>query len=151
MEPQVERRQVDRRQLVDRRRQPTSLRSTLRLQGRRRGFRRAGEGTNAYVDCLTPRVIGLVALIVVSSALDAALTLLHLQNGGQEANPCMAFILVYGQAPFVSVKMALTGMGVWCLAAHQQFSLALRALHVLAGLYLALLGYHLFLFADPTW
>jgi hypothetical protein len=123
----------------------------LRLRGRRRGFRRAGEGTNTYVDCLTPRVIGLAALILASSALDAALTLLHLQAGGQEANPCMALILVYGQAPFVGVKMVLTGMGVWFLAAHQQFSLALRALYGIVGLYLALLAYHLLLLSDLTW
>jgi hypothetical protein len=90
-------------------------------------------------------------VILVSSALDAALTLLHLQDGGQEANPCMAFILVYGQAPFVSVKMVLTGIGVCCLAAHQQFALALRALHGIAGLYLALLAYHLLLLFGLAW
>ena len=147
MELQVERRQPDRRQLADRRRQPTSLWSTLRWRGRRRGFRRAGEGANAYVDCLTPRVIGLAALILASSVLDAGLTLLHLQAGGQEANPCMALLLVHGQAAFVGVKMALTGMGVWCLAAHQQFALAWQALHGLACVYLTLLACHLLLLA----
>ncbi len=48
--------QFDRRQLSDRRQRPTSLWGTLRWQGRRRkGFRRAGEGINAYVDCVAPR------------------------------------------------------------------------------------------------
>jgi hypothetical protein len=88
---------------------------------------------------------------MAASALDAGLTLLHLHTGGQEANPCMALLLVYGQAPFVCVKMALTGMGVWCLAAHQQFSLALRALHSIAGLYLLLLAYHLLLLSGLPW
>lgn len=78
-------------------------------------------------------------------------TALHLQDGGQEANPCMALLLVHGQAAFVGVKMALTGAGVWCLAAHQQFALALRALHALAGLYLTLLAYHLLLLSGLTW
>jgi hypothetical protein len=117
----------------------------MRLQGRRRGFRRTGEGQYAYVDCLAPRVMALVILGLVGSALDAYLTLLHVQHGGQEANPLMAHMLAYGDMWFVAIKMALTGTGVWVLAAHQQFPLALRALHGFTGLYVALLAYHLVL------
>jgi hypothetical protein len=97
------------------------------------------------VDCLAPRVIALVMWVLVGSALDAYLTLVHVQHGGQEANPLMACMLAYGDALFVAIKMALTGTGVWFLAAHQQFPLALRALHGFAGLYVALLTYHLVL------
>jgi len=135
----------DRRQLSDRRLQPTSLGSALQLYGRRRGFRRAGEGVNTYVDCLAPRVSGLTLLILMSSILDAYLTILHLQRGGGEANPLMALVLTYGYTPFLAIKIITTGVGTWWLAVHQQFVLAWNALHVLAGVYVLLLMYHLLL------
>lgn len=144
-------RTYERRHLPDRRRQPTLLRSTLRLQGRRQGFRRAGEGLCTYVDCVTPRVVGLVTCVLVCSVLDACFTILHIQDGGEETNPLMALTLAYGYTPFVSIKMLLTGAGAWFLAAHQQFPLALHALYGLTYLYLALLVYHLFLLHSFAW
>jgi hypothetical protein len=135
----------DRRQLPDRRQRPTTLWQAMRWRGRRSGFRRAGEGLNAYVDRVAPRGVALVLTVLTASALDAWLTVAHLQQGGQEANPIMAFILLYGDAPFVAVKMALTSFGVWLLAAHYQFSLARKGLHAMAAMYLLLLGYHVLL------
>jgi hypothetical protein len=133
---------VERRCLADRRARPTSLRSTLRLWGRRKGFRRVGEGGRAYVDCPSPRVVVLVALIFVGSLLDAYLTLLHLQQGGREMNPLMALALARGPTVFVGIKMGLTSAGMWVLAAHQQFPLAYKALYGVALGYLGLLGVH---------
>ncbi len=78
--------QLDRRQLPDRRQHPTSLWQAMRWRGRRRGFRRAGEGMNAYVDCVAPRGVALVLMVLIASTLDAWLTIAHLQQGGQEAN-----------------------------------------------------------------
>ena len=144
-------RTYERRHLSDRRRQPTLLLSALRLQGRRQGFRRAGEGLCTYVDCITPRVVVLVTCVLVCSVLDAYFTILHIQDGGQEANPLMALTLSYGYTPFVSIKMVLTGAGAWVLAAHQQFPLALHALYSLTCLYLALLVYHLSLLPGVAW
>ncbi len=135
----------DRRQLPDRRRQATTLWQALRGRGRRRGFRRAGEGTNVYVDRVAPLGAGLALMVFTASALDAWLTLLYLAQGGQEANPFMAFVLQYGAVAFVVVKMALTGLGVWLLAAHQQFALARKGLQAVAAMYLLLMGYHLWL------
>ena len=133
---------VNRRQLMDRRLRPTSLGSALQLYGRRQGFRRAGEGVNTYVDCLAPRISGLALFVVLSSILDAYLTILHLQRGGLEANPFMALVLTHGYTPFITIKMVITGIGAWLLASHQQFVLAWKALHVLAGVYGLLLMYH---------
>lgn len=136
---------LNRRQMSDRRLQPPSLVSALRLDGRRRGFRRAGEGRNTYVDCLAPRVSGLVVWVLISSILDAYLTILHLQRGGGEANPFMALVLTHGYTPFLVIKMVTTGMGAWLLAVHQQFVLAWKALYALAGVYGLLLMYHVML------
>jgi hypothetical protein len=46
--------------------------------------------------------------------------------------------------------MAATGVGAWLLAVHQQFVLAWKALHTLAGVYALLLIYHLILMLRHT-
>jgi hypothetical protein len=136
--------------MSDRRLQPTSLGSALRLYGRRQGFRRAGEGAKTYVDCLAPRISRLTLFILIGSILDAYLTILHLQRGGGEANPFMALMLTYGYTPFLAIKMVTTGIGAWLLAVHQQFVLAWQALHALAGVYALLLIYHFMLILRHT-
>ena len=115
------------------------------MKGRRSGFRRTGEGVNTYVDRVAPRTSGLALFIVVSSILDAYLTLQHLQRGGGEANPIMAWALTHGDMPFLILKLAATGLGAWLLAAHQQVELAWKGLHGMAGVYSLLLVYHLIL------
>ena len=134
---------LERRSLADRRARPTTLVSAIRWQGRRKGFRRAGEGCYAYVDCLARRIVGLVLLICVASLLDALLTLLHLEDGGCEANPLMYVALAHGPTLFVVLKLSITCVAAWFLAAHQQFPLAYRGLHGLALGYGVLLAYHL--------
>lgn len=135
----------DRRQTHDRRGWPTSLSNALGLRGHRQRFRRTEEGSDAYVDCLAPRIVVLAVFVLICSALDALFTILHIQHGGQEANPLMALALAHGYTTFVGVKMALTGAGVWFLAAHQQFPLASKALPSLGCVYVVLLAYHLVL------
>jgi hypothetical protein len=82
-------------------------------------------------------------LVVVGSVLDVVLTLLHLQDGGSEANPLMHLALAHGPTAFVACKLSLTGVAVWWLAAHQQFPLANRSLHGLTLGYGAVLVSHL--------
>ena len=134
---------LERRSLADRRARPTTFLITLRWHGRRKGFRRAGEGRYAYVDCLARRIVGLAVLICVGSLLDALLTLLHLEDGGCEANPLMHMALAHGTTLFVVLKLSITCVAAWFLAAHQQFPLAYRGLHGLALGYGVLLTYHL--------
>jgi hypothetical protein len=136
----------ERRTHADRRRQPTALLGTLRLYGRRLGGRRCGEG-GIYVDHLAPRVVALVLFVVLCSALDALFTLIHIQQGGFEANPVMAMALNQGISSFVGMKMALTGLGATLLAIHQNFWLGIRGLHTLALIYAGLLVYHLIIHA----
>jgi hypothetical protein len=135
----------DRRQRADRRALSTTLRSALRSQGRRTGFRRRGEGRQCYVDGLAWRVVVLVALVYVGSILNALLTLRYLEDGGGEANPLMHLALAYGPTVFVALKLSITGVAVWLLAAHQQWPLAMRGLYGLALAYGAVLVYHLVL------
>ena len=110
---------LDRRRLPERRAHPTTFFRALRWRGRRQGFRRAGEGHHAYVDCLARRIVVLALCVFVGSLLDAFLTLRHLQHGGQEANPWLALALTDGTPRFLQLKIGLTGAGVWWLAVHQ--------------------------------
>jgi hypothetical protein len=97
------------------------------------------------MDCLAPRIVVLTLAVVLGSALDAGFTLHHLQAGITEANPVMALALTQGDTLFVGLKMALTGVGAWLLAAHQYFPLAYRGLRGLTLIYGAVLLYHLLL------
>ena len=137
---------TERRRQPDRRAHPTTLWTALRLGRRRKGFRRAGEAYKAYVDCPSQRAVTLLFFVLGASVLDALLTLLFLQRGGHEANPFMALLLIHGEMPFVGIKMALTGVGAWFLAAHESFPMALRGLHMLAGGYVGLLLVHAVIF-----
>ena len=135
----------DRRRLADRCARPTTLWSALCSPGRRQGFRRAGEGHQAYVDALAGRVVALAVFVSVCSILDALLTLLYLEDGGREANPLLALLLVHTPTLFLPLKITITGAAVWFLAAHQQWPLAVRGLSGLALGYGAVLVYHLVL------
>lgn len=84
----------------------------------------------------------LLFTVVGASVLDAFLTLLFIQDGGQEANPLMAVLINNGEAQFVGIKMTLTGLGAWFLAAHEYFAMAYNGLHVLAVGYVGILLIH---------
>jgi hypothetical protein len=73
------------------------------------------------------------------------LTLLHLADGGSEANPLLALALTDGPALFLHLKLSLTGASVGLLAAHQQWPLAQCGLHGLTLGYGVVLAYHLIL------
>jgi hypothetical protein len=132
----------ERRRQLDRRAHPTTFWTALRFRGRRKGFRRAGEAYQAYVDCPPQRAVVLLFFVLGASVLDALCSLLFIQGGGDEANPFMSLVLSHGQTHFVGIKMALTGIGAWFLVAHQYFPMAYRGLHVLAGGYMAILLIH---------
>jgi len=133
------------RHVADRRAHPTTLWHAIRSPGRRTSFRRAGEGHHAYIDGLARRVVALAAFVYGSAILDALFTLLHLQDGGGEANPLMHLALAHSQTLFLALKIGFTGPAVWVLAAHQQWPLARHSLSGLALGYGAVLGYHLVL------
>jgi hypothetical protein len=98
------------------------------------------------VDSRAQRTVVLVLCVVVGSLLDALLTLSHLAQGGTEANPWLARALTHSTARFLQLKMGLTGVGVWILAAYHQCPLAARGLYGLALVYGAVLVYHLLLY-----
>ncbi len=71
---------------------------------RRRSLTLSETGHLLYVKYPSRRVIWLVLFIMISSALDALFTLLHIAEGGGEANPYAALLMSYGDITFVSLK-----------------------------------------------
>jgi Domain of unknown function (DUF5658) len=91
---------------------------------------------------LSPRIVLLVIFVLTGSALDALFTLLHIQQGGSEANPIMALLLEQGNSTFVGLKMSLTSFGALVLAGCQHIWLGIQGLHLLSLVYGGLLVYH---------
>jgi hypothetical protein len=94
----------------------------------------------------SPRVVRLVVFVILCSALDALFTLLHIQQGGSEANPLMALVLAYGTIPFVGLKMGMTGLGTIILATYEHCRLGLKSLQLMALVYAGLMVYHAIIF-----
>ncbi|MEM8710256.1 MAG: DUF5658 family protein [Planctomycetota bacterium] len=128
----------------DRRRRPTPMLSRYWLRGRRRqAGRRAGDVAHVYVDRYTRAETLLITWLLISSAADLALTLLHLSQGGTEANPIMDWFLVRGgTAAFVAAKLGLTAIPGLFLLLHVRFRGTRIALVGLGAMYGVLLAYH---------
>ena len=101
-----ERRRTDRRRHV--------LRALLHgsFNPRRRGPRRADERAVSAVDWHHPQWLAIAILIVVSSCIDALLTLMLVEHGAYEANPLMAPLVGDSAVAFTLVKIGLTAGGV---------------------------------------
>lgn len=121
------------------------------LKGRRRGGRREGERVGIYVDRYTREEAALILWIGVSAVADLVLTLVHLADGGEEANPIMAWLLdVGGVVGFAVGKLAMTGAAALFLLLHVRFRGTRFALWGLGVIYLGLMGYHAVAFLDRT-
>ena len=107
--------------------------------------------TRSFVQTVTytpsHRVCCLAISICLLSAFDALFTLLFVTDGGSEANPYAAQALAYGSHTFVAIKMVLTSLGAWVLAALHEVFLAYAALHGFTVFYIVLItGWVVWLF-----
>ena len=78
---------------------------------RRREPRRAQERAVSAVDWHHPQWLAIAILIVVSSCIDALLTLMLVEHGAYEANPLMAPLVGDSAVAFTLVKIGLTAGG----------------------------------------
>ncbi len=134
---------LNQRVIQDRRSHPTSFLSTFKYGGRRKNFRRDGEGRNQYVDRPSSRTIVVTFIIFVLSTLDAVFTTIHLENGGSELNPLMDQIIQNGFQSVMIIKSLGIGLMACFLAAHQNFRIGIYGMHVSAAIYIVLSAYHL--------
>lgn len=131
----------------DRRRRATPRFSLYSLWGgRRQRHRRSEEQGNAFVDVYGTRLWLVVMWIVLMNIADSFFTLVHLQNGGVEANPMAQALLTTGREGFVFWKSGLIGLALVVLTIHKNFPMARLGLWVSAGAYTLLLCYHVALF-----
>lgn len=131
---------------MDRRQRPTPLISRYTLVGGRRRERRRREDPGFfYVDRIEASLAVILGLTFIFHILDAWLTLGHLARGGSELNPLMDALLQIDPRLFLVVKLTLAGVGLFILGLHQNFPYARRAAACLFLLFLALVGYHVFL------
>ena len=138
--------ETDPRLAVDRRARPTPLLSRYWLIGRRRGGRRVGEFENIYVDRYTPFEVSLVIGVLMLSVLDMVFTVIHLNAGGSEANPVMAWILsTGGQTLFIVVKIASTLIGLFVLLIHVRFRRVRPLLTFTFLVYAGIFVFHMYL------
>jgi hypothetical protein len=128
--------------IQDRRLRPTSFISALRFGGRRRGFRREGEGRNQYVDRLSLRAISLTSILFALSTLGAMFTRVHLENGASELNPLMEQMIQTDFQSALIIKSLGVGYAACFLAIHQNFKVSFYGMHLLTALYSVLLAYH---------
>jgi len=142
----------ERRNVPDRRQEPTSPWGAFSLTGRRRRNRRADDHRQPYfADHFSVLAfIGVLAL-VAASLLDAILTMQLLFAGGKEINPLMDRLLVYGIGPFVFGKYVLTVSGLPLLLVfknHYLFGTRFRVGYLIptaVALYALLIAYQLVL------
>jgi len=134
-----------RRAADDRRRKPTPPFSRYMFVGRRRAGRRDGEAANIYIDRYSPREWFLAVGVVVLSGLDLLFTLLHLDAGGREVNPVMAWFLNWGGIDaFAVAKTLFTLVGVCVLLLHARFHRVNTLFRLAFGLYGLLFFFHLY-------
>lgn len=140
----------DRRHLLDRRRPQSPFSRYTWFGGRRRTVRREHEREGAIVDVHGPRLLFLAIAIVALNLLDAWFTLIFLSHGGEELNPFVQVILGLGSHPwpFLLFKTVGIGLAVTLLVLAKNFRPARIGLWVVFVGYLALLGWHLFLYAQ---
>lgn len=136
----------ERRASFDRRGSSTRFVSRYWLVGRRKGGRRDDEARNIYVDRYSTAEWVMVVGILVLSVLDMVFTVLHLNAGGTEANPVMAWALEWGgQRAFEIVKLASTFLGLFVLLVHIRFRRVKTLLTFAFAVYASVFVFHLYL------
>lgn len=137
----------DGRERRDRREQPTPRFSRWSFSGgRRRAPRRTHERDASFVDLYGSGLLLAVLWIALLNAADSFFTIIHLQNGGTEANPIANYLLMTGRIHFVWLKSGIISLALIVLCVHKNFGLARIGLWTSAGAYTMLLAYHISLF-----
>ena len=142
--------EAQRRHSEDRRRHSWRTLTYCGLQGRGRRHQARRIDHSYYLDRYAPKLVMTGLLVLLLSCMDAMFTLTLLNQGAYEANQFMAALLDLGTHPFVITKIAITAAGVMFLLMHSHFRIlnvtnGKRMLELLAGVYVLLIGWELFL------
>ena len=108
--------------------------------------RRSHELEGSFVDLYGSRLLLAILWVALMNSADSFFTIVHLQNGGQEANPVAGVLLLTGRVSFVLLKSAVISLALIVLCVHKNFHLARLGLWTAAVAYTCLLAYHIVLF-----
>jgi hypothetical protein len=137
----------DGRDRSDRRAHPTPRLSTWSfLGGRRTDPRREYEVEGSFVDLYRSGLLFAILWVALMNSADSFFTMIHLQSGGQEANPLAGWMLLSGLVSFVLIKSTVISLALLVLCMHKNFHLARLGLWTASVAYTCLLCYHLVLF-----
>jgi len=130
-----------------------SLYYTFFKRRRREARREDDKPLNVYVDVHEPFVFALFSLTIFLSATDAMFTLFIINNGGEEINPFMRYLLQIDTMTFFWVKFFLTSFGMLFLVSHKHFLFYrfIRGYHILYAVfatYFVLINYELYLISE---
>ena len=123
--------------------------------GNRRIIRRQEDkGRIFFVDQYSPQLFVTIVAILFLCVLDALLTLYLLNHGAYEVNPIMAYLLNIGPYAFYITKYAITIIATFGLfllrgVVIQKLNVTVHSLlYFIAGLYLGVVAWELYLFSD---
>jgi hypothetical protein len=117
---------------------------------RRAPPRRLSQSRYHPVDWHSSHLLAVAISILLLSVVDAFLTLLLLEGGGEEVNPIMGLFVYRSVAVFAALKMGLTSLGVVFMVfmARYRFMSRMPVGWVLYGVligYVSLIGYEIHL------
>lgn len=146
---------MDRRSGNDKRKQARINMRMLAGDGNRRIIRRQEDkGRIFFVDQYSPQLFVTIVAILFLCVLDALLTLYLLNHGAYEVNPIMAYLLNIGPYAFYITKYAITIIATFGLfllrgVVIQKLNVTVHSLlYFIAGLYLGVVAWELYLFSD---
>jgi hypothetical protein len=134
----------------DRRKHSVPLWDPRRLRGRRRRQRRSEEHDRPYlVDRVSWPAFVMSSLLLILTLVDGMITVALLDQGCEEANPVMRFLLDIGIGTFFIAKYVLTAIFLpiaLVMNQHRLFGTRMRVGHVIpvvAALYVVLIAYQI--------
>lgn len=114
---------MEKRQIKDRRQNPTPPLGRFTLTGRRKKARRSDELENYYVDRYEKNLLIITISIAIFCILDAFFTLNILQSGGSESNLFMLFLMKKNLILTLFIRFLFTTCCILFLLIHKNFKL----------------------------
>ncbi len=139
---------LERRRIVDRRKQPTSFWSFHTFLGRRRGLRRkSDQEKGGNLDRYSPAIFFLIIFILALNILDSLFTMIILDLGGRELNPVVRSVMALHGDHFWVYKFIMVSGSLVLLCLHQGFKFFREIIIAICTLYLIIVLYQIFLIA----
>ena len=140
----------DKRNLPDRRSQPTPMLSWHTLWGRRKIMRRkADQRKGGYIDHYSPSLLFFLLLIIGLNVLDSFFTMIILDHGGREVNPIVRAAIDFYGDHFWVWKFAIVSINVVLLCLHSKFRYVQNIICGISFVYLAIVLYQIVLLTFP--